>query len=516
VKLARVCAPIFFGTLLLAFWLQWRGNSYQAEWTGDADEPAHYVTGLMVRDYVTQGVPGDPMSFAQRFFDHYPKVGLGHWPPFFYLIQTAWTLPFGTSRGSLLALMAILTAAVATVTYLILKRFCPDWISIAGLLVLLTSTPIVMASRTLMAEMLVTLLSLLALLALASYFRKPRWQPAALFGVLTALTMLTKGSGIALAGLPILGVAFTGNWPLARRRFFWLPVLIVFALCGPWYALAKGSLHERVAAFGGPGMYPSRLPTLAFTYLPHALGWPAFGLAVAGIVYYIWMSLRIPPLDPLLGLSLALIAAFILGHLLIGVWVTRHLVTILPTVLLFACFALNHLLSLAPVGVQWKASLILVAAAAFAVRQARLIEPKLHVGFDQLAESLAHDARWANSEFLFIGDPKGEGCFVAEVAGRERRPGHTVLRGSKLLVDSDWMGRHMTPRFNQPLQLIESLASNPEFVMVIDWSAKPGYAGVVIEALRQYPEHWQLVSEYSRSRGAGHAVGKFGVYRFLK
>jgi hypothetical protein len=382
--------------------------------------------------------------------------------------------------------------------------------------VLLTSTPIVIASRTLMAEMLVTLLSLLALLALASYFRKPRWQPAALFGVLTALTMLTKGSGIALAGVPILGVAFTGNWHLARRRFFWLPALIVVALCGPWYALAKGSLHERVAAFGGPGIYPSRLPSLAFTYLPHALGWPVFGLAVAGIVYHLWMSFRVPPFDPLLGLSLALMVACILGHLLIGVWGARHLVTMLPTVLLFACFALNHLLSLVPVGVQWKASLILLAAAAFAVRRAGLIEPKLHVGFDQLAESLAHDARWANSEFLFIGDPKGEGCFVAEVAGRERRPGHSILRGSKLLMDSDWMGRHMRLRFNEPLQLIESLARNPDIIMVIDWSARPAYAAVLIESLRQYPEHWQLLSEYSRSRGAGQPVGTFGVYRFLK
>ena len=78
------------------------------------------------------------------------------------------------------------------------------------------------------------------------------------------------------------------------------------------------------------------------------------------------------------------------------------------------------------------------------------------------------------------------------------------------------MGRHMTLRFNQPLQLIESLARNPDFVMVIDWSALPAYAAVLIESLRQYPEHWQLVSEYSRARGAGQAVGKFGVYRFLK
>src|SRR5690349_16507783 len=71
-------ATVFGLALLLTLLLQWRGNAYQAEWSGDSDEAAHYVTGLMVRDYIASGLPGSPMSFAQRYYDHYPRVAIGH------------------------------------------------------------------------------------------------------------------------------------------------------------------------------------------------------------------------------------------------------------------------------------------------------------------------------------------------------------------------------------------------------------------------------------------------------
>src|ERR1043165_4996104 len=111
---------VFFG---LAVLLQWQGGAYQAEFGSEPDEAAHYVTGLCVRDYIVGGFRenGNPLKFAQNYYEHYPKVALGHWPPGFYLIQSAWTIPFSPSRTSVMLLMAFLTALISTVLFSVLK-----------------------------------------------------------------------------------------------------------------------------------------------------------------------------------------------------------------------------------------------------------------------------------------------------------------------------------------------------------------------------------------------------------
>ena len=64
--------------------LQWTHGAYQAEFGAHPDEAAHYVTGLMIRDYIAAGMPGHPMAYTQNYYNHYPKVALGNWPPLFY------------------------------------------------------------------------------------------------------------------------------------------------------------------------------------------------------------------------------------------------------------------------------------------------------------------------------------------------------------------------------------------------------------------------------------------------
>src|SRR5215211_7034866 len=74
--------------LALVIGLQMRAGANHAEFGGHPDEAAHYVTGLMLRDYVASGLPGNPMAYAKTYYDHYPKVAIGNWPPGFYAIQT--------------------------------------------------------------------------------------------------------------------------------------------------------------------------------------------------------------------------------------------------------------------------------------------------------------------------------------------------------------------------------------------------------------------------------------------
>src|SRR4051794_28093637 len=83
----RVTLFVLLLFLAVTVLLQWLSGTYQSDFGGYADEPAHYVTGLMVHDYIATGFPGRPQQYAENYYLHYPKVALGHWPPVFYLMQ---------------------------------------------------------------------------------------------------------------------------------------------------------------------------------------------------------------------------------------------------------------------------------------------------------------------------------------------------------------------------------------------------------------------------------------------
>ncbi len=107
--------------------LQILSGAYRAEFAGYPDESAHYVTSLMVRDFIAGGNYTNPVQFADDYYAHYPKVALGHWPPLFYAFGGLWMLIFSASRQSVLLGMAVFTAVFAWITQY--RRQAPFWLA---------------------------------------------------------------------------------------------------------------------------------------------------------------------------------------------------------------------------------------------------------------------------------------------------------------------------------------------------------------------------------------------------
>lgn len=73
----------FLAFFLVAVVLQVANGSYGADVGWECDAASHYMNGLLIRDYLAQGAPSSPMSYAMNYYGHYPKVGIGQWPPLF-------------------------------------------------------------------------------------------------------------------------------------------------------------------------------------------------------------------------------------------------------------------------------------------------------------------------------------------------------------------------------------------------------------------------------------------------
>jgi len=124
--LAAALAPI-----LLIFGLQIAGGAYAAEFNGDPDEAAHFVSGLMAHDYLAAIPLANPIVWAEQYYLHYPKVAIGHWPPGFYIVEALWWLIVSPSRGSALCLQAALAAIAGLVFYRLARTLAPPWLALA-------------------------------------------------------------------------------------------------------------------------------------------------------------------------------------------------------------------------------------------------------------------------------------------------------------------------------------------------------------------------------------------------
>ncbi|HEY7116914.1 MAG TPA: glycosyltransferase family 39 protein [Tepidisphaeraceae bacterium] len=426
---------------LVAVFLQRAGGAYRSEFGGHPDEAAHYVTGLMVHDYLTGGLPGAPMGYAKRYYDHYPKVALGNWPPGFYLLQTAWTAVFSPSRSSVLVLMAALTAGIATILFILIRGYFGWVYGLIGAAAFVAFPLTQRHTAMVMTEVPITLLALISICCFARYVARERAFDAVLFALFASAAIMTKGSGLFLALLPPLAILFTRKFHLLKRRALWCSAAIVVLLCFPWtyrfreearagWMEASPSVHfmREAAVF-----YPERL----------ILG-VGFAVAVLAAIGLCVRSRRESGESESSAWSVfaAALLALLLFHATVPCGLEdRHLLPALPLVILFAVSGVEAVSR--PFGVRSARAVGGVAMALTIVAsiwQVGCVPHKGYQGFSPVAQELVKDSANGNATFLISSDARGEGMFVSEVAMLDNRPGHVVRRASKLLASSTWSG----------------------------------------------------------------------------
>lgn len=456
--------------LVLAILLQWTGGAYRAEFGAYPDEAAHYVTGLMIHDYLAGGFPGNPMAFAQKFYDHYPKVALGNWPPLYYLMQGGWMLVFSPGRVSVLLLMAVLTALIATVVARALLREFGPWPAVAGGLLFLAIPFVQQYSSLMMTEIPVALFSILATLSFGRFLERGRTFDSVAFGLFASAASLTKGSGFVLALVPPLAILFSGRFDVLRRPAFWYPVVIVAVLAGPWTwvfrDVARAGWEESAVTLDYTRRAAVRFP-LALYRMAHPI---VSLLSIAGLVIAAlatrrgWLPVRWAAVP-------ALVVAVVAFHAIVPASLdVRHMVQALPACAMLAVVSVMlanlHLRTAAP---RWRWAPAAIGAVGLAMT-AWPIQAKTGAGYDAVVEQIVKAPDHADAVFLVSSDAIGEGMFIAETAMRERRPGHVIRRASKLLADQKWHGGGYQPKVEQSADLVALLRKERIRFVVVDYT----------------------------------------------
>lgn len=520
----KACATVFLLASLLVLALQWGAGAYANSFGGNPDEAAHFVSSVLVRDFLGALGQGHPGEFARRFYVFYPKVGIGNWPPLLYAALGCWFLVFGASKASALVFTALVAAATATVIYRCGARLMSGGAGLfaAALFLLLPLTQ--ESSDRVMTEHLVTLFILLSVLQYARFAASRTLRDALGFGALATVALLTRGSAWALLFVPPLAMAFSRDVRLLLNWRLWTSAVLVLFLAVPWYVLTRGMSNGAMVGTGGA---PHAFFVAAIVKFPwfvwRAAGTIATLLALLG-AWRVLIADRTQPAQP----AWAALIAGLLGVLLIQCIVpasieTRFMVQLLPYFCLFCAAGVRVLLQCLPARMMAAPSPFLNAGLwvlAGPIVMAPVFEIPRSVGnggYQQIAAALAPELQAArHPAVLMVSDSIGEGSMVAEIALRDPRPHTLVLRGSKILVDEDWLGRSSRERFGTPDALRSLLDSIPVGVVIVDTAINPDqarpYHRQVAELMEAEAAQWRLQARFDTIR-YGHATpGAVSVY----
>jgi len=90
-----------------------------------------------------------------------------------------------------------------------------------------------------------------------------------------------------------------------------------------------------------------------------------------------------------------------------------------------------------------------------------------------------------------------EGALVAAVAMHDaRRPGHFVLRASKLMAQSTWGGKHYQPLVHDPAEALHVLEAIPVGLLVLECDPRAwkfSHQKLLAQTVAGYPDRFRLV-----------------------
>lgn len=497
--------PVFYVFTLA---LQLLDGAFDAEFVSYPDEPAHFVSGLMVRDYIAEGFPAPPIEYAREYYRRYSKVAIGHWPPAFYVLEGAWMLVFGVSRTSVLALMAAITAAVASLpAYTLYRAYGWRAAALAGGMVV--AAPAVRSQTAMVTpEMLVAACGFAAVIYFARYLDSTGWRDSIAFGVLASLCILTKGNGWAVVLVPPLALLLTGRRDVIFRGSFWAGAAVIAALCVPWHIFTADFVKH---VYSRESMYWMANFLGVSRSLPAVTGIPVFVLSLAGMAFL--FHRRSEAFQATFASMLALLMAVICLHSVVPLDVeARKLLLAAPVLAVFAATACAELFRRIKAPVAATGAVLLIPAGMVLMyhRDASAAEKW---GLQQAAEVAFAAQPAPASIYLVSGSAEGEGAFIAEAAMRRQTHGERViLRGSKSLASSDWNGGGYRPLFTDAGSLKRFLDHQRVSVIVLE--SKPGHPlrehhKLLERVARENPQDWLPADSGPQHRNRSRGIQIF-------
>lgn len=461
----------------IALTVQSAVGAYTAERGTYSDEAAHFLNGLLIRDYLTHGLGESPLHYAREYYYNYPKIAPGMWPPLFHVVLGLLLLPGWPPQATALALVAFATAWAAWRLMRILLHATTPLVAAAVAATFVLTPAIINLTSVVMLDIVVAAFAIEAAYWLSFFSQTKSWRHGAMFGLAAAGGCLTKGNGLSILLMPLLMILFTRQFDLLRRSGLYLAAAILLVVAGPIVVLSM-YLDATIGDFRATTWADVFWRASYYSnYLRHELGIPLLILAAIGTTgALLWRQDDDGPSDSLpfrLGLA-SLLFAGVLFHLLNPHWAIsgRYVTLIVAPLLGLVPSGLATVMALVrrPNWIGAARGVLVAGLLAFGVVTTAAWTPRPALGFREIVDLLDAQHALAGHRMLVVSEERGEGAFVAEVAARQPLPAASVIRASKLIASDDWAGHNFHLRFASAGALMQELEDLHVDYLVIDES----------------------------------------------
>jgi hypothetical protein len=122
-----------------------------------------------------------------------------------------------------------------------------------------------------------------------------------------------------------------------------------------------------------------------------------------------------------------------------------------------------------------------------------------HYGYAEAAQFITSDPQFRHDTILVSDDSTGEGLLISEVAMRENRPGHRILRATKVLADMNWNASRYRCLFSTPQQVARQIEDLQVDLIVLGTSTRATalqHNGLLRQALRN-SQKFRLIASFT-------------------
>lgn len=504
-------AVVAVGYILLCLLIQSAGGAWTASYSGHADEPAHFVGAVMLRDWLVSSQWLKPMQFAENYYSFYPFFAIGCWPPGFYTLTAMVFLVFGVGRFQAVLLPGLFAAGTAWLIFRTLRRRmgAVPAICVGSLYLALPETQR-LASRV-MVDHMTTFFAFGSALLLIRYLADGNARAGILSAIVSACAIMSKYSAFYLAVLPWAAVVFTRRFNLFRRWSFWVQPVILVLLVAPWYIPTRHLVYDGFAS-EPPDLTLVRAGAqigLAFSlFTPWLLGFVAAGLGILLVKRTNW------------GLEAGVLGLMAVGQLGL-VFLSpvggeqRMFLTVGLVLLVLAGFGWGAMLELVVDSPRWRRLAqagIVAGTATFLLFHAGRYAKSTMSPIATIVESVVEHRAWKAEITVVPSDL--EGPFIAEFVEREHpRPARRLARPGKIFAESGWLGDNYLLHVKTPEAMDEFFDRNASTLVI--WHERPAarqspHERVIGEMLQRFSTDWEKVATFS---APGDTMPSWAIYR---
>ena len=386
------------------------------------DSASHAFNGVFLYDFFRNRGFWHPIEWALRYFDQYPAITLGFYPPGFAILLVPFYWAFGPNQAAAQALMASASFALGVGTLRLARQCGWDFATaLAAGVVLVTFPEMLLWERQIQPEVAAYALTIWGCCLLLDWL--DRGGDKTLYGAIVLLVGALYVKQTIIFIFPVLALLLIvrgGVHIFWRRELLWaagISLILILPLTAMTIAFGSMNVEQAKAV---------PRPTGALYYLwvlPYQTGWPALLSSLIGAVMLARRCLG-PAGTRILIFGWIAVGLFFFS--LIALKSPRFSTAVLPPIALLATWPFMRITS------QGIGSLYIVGAACVLgfINLYNTPTPVVF-GFGEAAATVAHVAPPNSSVLLLVHRSAN---FVFDLANYQKRPDLRVVRAERLLT----------------------------------------------------------------------------------